>query len=148
MSLDDTKQLSFTNMNVTSRESALDTSTEESMNLIQEVKSMIAEIDGKFRWCNLIIPDEFDAKQLNFARAMYMYKVQEYIQDDLMKKKIKFAFLSKKNSSADMPKKSEEILSRDDMKKQAELFVKLFNEKDTDISKNKRKPISFRRSFI
>lgn len=119
------------------------------MKLIEEIKSMIGVIDGKFRWCNLIIPDEFDSKQLNFARAMYVYKVQEYIQADIMKRRLKFSLLLKKNKSIEMPKKSgEDILTRDDMKRQAEIIVKYFNEKDTDSSKNKRKPISFRKSFI
>jgi len=47
------------------------------MKSIEDIKSMIVVINGKFRWCNLIIPDEFNSKQLNFARAMYVYKVQE-----------------------------------------------------------------------
>jgi len=118
------------------------------MKSIENIKSMIIIINGKFKWCNLIIPDEFDSKQLNFARAMYVYKVQEFIQAELTQKKIKLSLLIKKNKADDMPKKSEYILTRDDMKRQAELIVKMFHEKDTDSSKNKRKPISFRKSFI
>jgi len=135
-------------MNLTSQENTLDNTAEELIALIEEVKSMIGVIDGKFRWCNLIIPDEFDSKQMNFARAMYVFKVQEYIHADLAKKQMRFSLLLKQNKSTDMPKKSEDILTREDMKRQAEQIVKYFNEKDTDSSKNKRKPISFRKSFI
>ncbi|XP_025198001.1 uncharacterized protein LOC112596499 [Melanaphis sacchari] len=148
VTVDDNKQLSFIKMNLISQENTLDTASEELTKLIEDVKYMISVIDGKFRWCNLIIPDEFDSKQLNFARAMYVFKVQEYIQADITKRKLKFSLLLKKNKSTDMPKKSEDILTRDDMKRQAEQIVKYFNEKDTDSSKNKRKPISFRKSFI
>lgn len=135
-------------MNLTSQENTLDNTAEELTTLIEEVKSMIGVIDGKFRWCNLIIPDEFDSKQMNFARAMYVFKVQEYIHADLAKRQMRFSLLLKQNKSTDMPKKSEDILTREDMKRQAEQIVKYFNEKDTDSSKNKRKPISFRKSFI
>lgn len=135
-------------MNLTSQENTLDNTAEELITLIEEVKSMIGVIDGKFRWCNLIIPDEFDSKQMNFARAMYVYKVQEYIHADLAMRQMRFSLLLKQNKSTDMPKKSEDILTREDMKRQAEQIVKYFNEKDTDSSKNKRKPISFRKSFI
>lgn len=135
-------------MNLTSQENTLDNTAQELITLIEEVKSMIGVIDGKFRWCNLIIPDEFDSKQMNFARAMYVFKVQEYIHADLTKRQMRFSLLLKQNKSTDMPKKSEDILTREDMKRQAEQIVKYFNEKDTDSSKNKRKPISFRKSFI
>jgi len=135
-------------MNLTSQENTLDNTAEELITLIEEVKSMIGVIDGKFRWCNLIIPDEFDSKQMNFARAMYVFKVQEYIHADLAKRQMRFSLFLKQNKSTDMPKKSEDILTREDMKRQAEQIVKYFNEKDTDSSKNKRKPISFRKSFI
>jgi len=118
------------------------------MKSIEDIKSMIVVINGKFGWCNLIIPDEFDFKQLNFARAMYVYKVQEFIHAEILKKNMKFSLLIKKSKATDMPKKSEYILTRDDMKRQADQIVKMFNEKDTDSSKNKRKPISFRKSFI
>ncbi|XP_060856443.1 uncharacterized protein LOC132934181 [Metopolophium dirhodum] len=147
VSIDDSKQFEFIKT-LTSQENTIDNGTEELMKSIEDIKSMIVIINGKFRWCNLIIPDEFDSKQLNFARAMYVYKVQEFIQAELTKKKIKLSLLIKKNKADDMPKKSEYILTRDDMKRQAELIVKMFNEKDTDSSKNKRKPISFRKSFI
>ncbi|CAH1731997.1 unnamed protein product [Aphis gossypii] len=148
VTIDDNKQLSFIKMNLTSQENTLDNTAEELTTLIEEVKSMIGVIDGKFRWCNLIIPDEFDSKQMNFARAMYVFKVQEYIHADLAKRQMRFSLLLKQNKSTDMPKKSEDILTREDMKRQAEQIVKYFNEKDTDSSKNKRKPISFRKSFI
>ena len=74
-------------MNLTSQENTLDNTAEELMTLIEEVKSMIGVIDGKFRWCNLIIPDEFDSKQMNFAHAMYVFKV--HIIDPLTKLNIK-----------------------------------------------------------
>ncbi|XP_003243194.1 uncharacterized protein LOC100572209 [Acyrthosiphon pisum] len=147
VSIEDSKQFEFIKT-LTSQENTIDTGTEELMKSIEDIKSMIVIINGKFRWCNLIIPDEFDSKQLNFARAMYVYKVQEFIQTELTQKQIKLSLLIKKNRADDMPKKSEYISTRDDMKRQAELIVKMFNEKDTDSSKNKRKPISFRKSFI
>ncbi|CAI6356831.1 unnamed protein product [Macrosiphum euphorbiae] len=147
VSIDDSNEFEFIKT-LTPQENTIDTGTEELMKSIEDIKSMIVIINGKFKWCNLIIPDEFDSKQLNFARAMYVYKVQEFVQAELIKKKIKLSLLIKKNKADDMPKKSEYILTRDDMKRQAELIVKMFNEKDTDSSKNKRKPISFRKSFI
>lgn len=110
---------------------------------------MISEINGKIRWCNLIIPDDFDPNKLNLARAIYMYKVQVHIENDCLKKESKNINTSKKKLSiTDFNKNPKPILTREDTKKQAEEIVTFFNEKDQDRSKNKRKPISFRKSFI
>lgn len=112
------------------------------------LKSMISEIDGKIRWCNMIITDDFDSEKLNLARALYEYQVQTHIQDDLLKKQKKLDALKRK-VSIEIPRKSEVVLkSRDDTKREAEEILTYFKEKDLDKSKNKRKPISFRRSFI
>lgn len=109
---------------------------------------MIGEIVEKIRWCNMIITDDFDPEKLNLARALFEYQVQTYIQDDLLRKKKKMDALKRK-ITIEIPRKSEVVLkSRDDTKKEAEKILKYFKKKDLDKSKNKRKPISFRRSFI
>lgn len=116
--------------------------------LLEELKSMLGEIEGKIRWCNIIIPDDFDPDNLNMAYALYAYKVQAHIQEDLLKKQKKLGGTLKKKVYEEIPSTSNDILTRLDVKREAELIIKYFNEKDLDTSKNKRKPISFRKSFI
>lgn len=109
---------------------------------------MLSEIEGKIRWCNIIIPDDFNPDNLNMAYALYAFKVQAHIQEDLLKKRKKVESTSRKKVYEDIPNTSNEILTRQDVKREAEQIIKYFNEKDLDTSKNKRKPISFRKSFI
>lgn len=110
---------------------------------------MLSEIEGKIRWCNMIIPDDFNQDNFNLAHALYAFKIQTYIQEDSLKKQKKLENISRKKVYVDTPKTSNALLlTREDVKKQAKLIIKYFNEKDLDSSKNKRKPISFRKSFI
>lgn len=116
---------------------------------IQDLKSMMKEINRKIRWCNKIIPDNFDPNKMNLARAIYMYKVRAHIDNDCLRRENKKNNQLKKIVSiTDFTRNPEPILTREDTKKKAEEVVAYFNEKDQDRSKNKRKPISFRKNFI
>lgn len=117
---------------------------------MQDLKFMMIEINRKIRWCNKIIPDNFDPNKMNLARAIYMYKVRAHIDNDCLRResKKKTNHLKKIVSITDFTRNPEPVLTREDTKKQAEEIVAYFNEKDQDRSKNKRKPISFRKNFI
>lgn len=107
------------------------------------------EINRKIRWCNKIIPDNFDPNKMNLARAIYMYKVRAHIDNDCLRRENKkINHLKKIVSITDFAKNPEPISTREDTKKQSEEIVTYFNEKDQDRSKSKRKPISFRKNFI
>lgn len=109
---------------------------------------MIDEIEAKIRWSGLIITEDLNSEQLNFARALYVYKVQSNIQEYTLKRKQQMENISKRKLTLNIPLNSQAVIPREETKKQADLIVKYFNEKDLDYSKNKRKPISFRKSFI
>lgn len=124
------------------------TSDEELTAYLEDLKSMITEIEAKIRWSGLIFTDDFSDDQFNLARAMYVYKVQAHIQEYMLKRKNELENISRRKMNVDIPLNSQTITSREETKRQADLIVKYFNEKDLDRSKNKRKPISFRKSFI
>lgn len=124
------------------------TSDEELSAYLEDFKSMITEIEAKIRWSGLIFTDDFSADQFNLARAMYVYKVQAHIQEYSLKRKKELENISRRKMNIDIPLNTQTITSREETKRQADLIVKYFNEKDLDRSKNKRKPISFRKSFI
>lgn len=113
-----------------------------------ELRSMINEIEGKIRWCNLIIINNFDSDKLNLSRALFDFKVQAHIQHDSLNKQIKFENDSRRKVMPEITRTTQKIITREHTKKQAALIIKYFNEKDLDRSKNKRKPISFRRQFL
>lgn len=125
------------------------TSNTELTAFIQDLKFMMKEINKKIRWCNRIIPDNFDPNKMNLARAIYMYKVRAYIDNDCLRRESKnINHLKKIVSITDFTRNPEPMLTREDTKKLAEEVVAYYNEKDQDHKKNKRKPISFRKSFI
>lgn len=109
---------------------------------------MISESEGKIRWCNLIVLTDFDSAKLNFSRAIFDFKVQTHIQGDSLEKKIKYENDARRKSIPEVHRKLDVILTREDTKKQAELVLKYFKEKDMDSSKNRRKPMTFRREYL
>lgn len=109
---------------------------------------MIKEIEAKINWSDLMIIDDYDSNQLSKAHALYSYKVQAHIQEEILERRKILENNSRGKIVIDIPVYSHPITSREETKRQADLIVKYFNEKDLDHSKNKRKPISFRKSFI
>lgn len=124
------------------QDNIIDTST---FSLSDKCQKIIFEIKNKIRWCMKITVD-FDQSNLNWARSIYDFKYHTFIQE--YKKPRKPLDLSRKRAPEIGPKYSQIILTREQTKKQANNIVKYFETKDLDSSKNKRKPISFRKKFI
>ncbi|VVC36856.1 Hypothetical protein CINCED_3A000984 [Cinara cedri] len=142
---EDTKR--YSNLNTPQNE-ILGAPNAEILAYLLELKSMISKSEGKIRWCNLIILNDFNSAKLNLSRAIFDFKVQTHIQGDLLEKQIKFESDARRKVIPEITRKSDVILTREDTKKQAELILKYFAEKDTDSSKNRRKPMTFRREFL
>lgn len=115
--------------------------------LIKEANSLVSQIDVKIRCCTAMFSSNYTNEQMNIARAVYIFKVQKHIQEQVLKEQIMLKKKKLKNPK-DIPMPPKVILSREETKKRADRVLKYIAEKDTDKSKNKRKPISFRKSFI
>lgn len=116
--------------------------------LIKDADASVNEIYVKVKCCMAIVsPYSFTSEQMNQARAVYFFKNQERIQNKILKEqreqKKKQLMVAK-----DISTPPKVILSREETKKRAELVLKYMAEKDTDKSKNRRKPISFRKKFM
>lgn len=145
---DDIEQNS--NIKLASQIESMGTTDSDLMILIEELKSMVYKFDRTIRRCLLIIDQiTFCPDKLKLAHALYVFQNQKRIQDNIFKERRKLNSILKRNAASEKPKISKNIiLTRLDTKKQADQFVKHFNEKDLDCSKNKRKPISFRKNVI
>lgn len=144
--VDDIKR--YSNFDQTLQDIILETPDKELASYLEELNYIIDEIEAKIRWSGLIITEDLNSEQLNIARALYVYKVQSHIQEYTLNRKQQMENLSKRKLTLNIPLNSQAVIPREETKTQADLIVKYFNEKDLDYSKNKRKPISFRKSFI
>lgn len=115
--------------------------------LIKDTHFLVTQIDIKVKHCTAMFTNKLSTEQMNMARAVYISKVQEHIQENILKEQMELK-RKKLKRVEDIPMPPKVILSREETKKQAERVLKYIEEKDTDKSKNKRKPISFRRSYM
>lgn len=134
---------------ITSPVESIDITDNSLMTFVKELKSMVHDVVRKIRECTLKTDHiSFSSEQLKLAHAVYVYYNQRRIQDNMSKEKMKPDNILKKNTTDENTKISDEIvLTRLDIKRQADQLVNQFKEKDLNASKNKRKPISFRKKF-
>lgn len=128
----------------------METTDKNLIKFVEELKSMVHAAVQKMRRCVLKSEHiDYSSEQLRVACALYVYQNQNRIQGNILKQKIKQDNILKNDLEDDNPKiSSETVLTRVDIKRQADQLIKNVKEKDLDVSKNKRKPISFRKSFI